>query len=214
MSQGTANSVLTARGHSLARSFSMLGWIGFWVQVVFGSIPILLMIYYLAFSSSASVIRSGFPFIEYFTIANLLVLLFTLFWSYRYTMLARRIADPARRPSAMSVIRTVWTGVIASTAAMLLSSIILTLEGGNLLFNFLKAPQGGIPTIQTAGGVSNYLVSSIDMVSLMALILTQFAELLVLTFSLCLLFRATSASAEYADPANSLEASPAPTVTK
>ncbi len=213
MSQGTSNSVSTVLGHSLASSFFRLGWIGFWVQVIFGSIPILLMVYYLAFSTSTSVIRSGFPFIEYFTIANLLVLLFTLFWSYRYTMLARKLADPARRPSQLSVIRTVWTGVVASTGAMLLSSIILILEGGNLLFNFLKAPQGGIPTIQTAGASADYLVTTIDMVSLMALIMTQFAELLVLIFSLWLLFRATSSSAEYARPANAPEASPAPAIT-
>jgi hypothetical protein len=59
------------------------------------------------------------------------------------------------------------------------------------LFFFLKAPQAGIPVIQTGGVAATHWVSSVDMVSLMALILFLFAELIVLIFSLWLLFRAT-----------------------
>jgi hypothetical protein len=40
-------------------------------------------------------------------------------------------------------------------------------------------------------------ISAVDMLSLMALILTLFAELLVLMFSLWLLFRTTLGSPEY-----------------
>jgi hypothetical protein len=197
MSQPLPHAVTPPKGGSLARVFSQLGWIGFWIQVVFGSLPILLMIYYFTFSSNVSVVRSGFPFIEYLALANLLILLFTLYWSYGYTMVARKIADPVRRPAETAVVRTVWIGIIASTAGMLTSSIVLLIEAGHLLFAFLKAPQGGIPTIQTGGVNAEHLVSSIDMVSLMALILTLFAELLVLIFSLRLLFRTSYRSEEY-----------------
>jgi hypothetical protein len=57
------------------------------------------------------------------------------------------------------------------------------IEAANLLFYFLKAPQGGIPVVQTGGAESQHWVSSVDMVSLMALILTLFAELMALIFS-------------------------------
>lgn len=155
------------------------------------------MAYYLAFSRSATVSRSGFPFVEYLTIANLLMLVFTTFWSYRYTRLAKRIMDPQRRPSELYVIGSVWTGVVASTVGMLFSMIVMLIEAANLLFYFLKAPQGGIPVVQTSGAEAVHWVSSVDMVSLMALILTLFSELIILVFSLWLLFRTTLGSPEF-----------------
>jgi hypothetical protein len=174
-----------------------LGWAGFWLQLVFGSIPIVVMVYYFAFSRSTSGLRSGFRFIEYLTIANLLILVFTTLWSYLYTRLGKRLLDPERRPPESYILGSVWTGVMASTAGMLFSMIVLLVEAANLLFYFLKAPQAGIPVIQTSGTDAVHWVSSVDMVSLIALILTLFAELIVLVFSLWLLFRTTFGSAEF-----------------
>jgi hypothetical protein len=186
-----------SKGRSLAGSFHRLGWTGFWIQVVFGSLPILVMVYYLAFSRTQQISRSGVPFIGYLTAVNLLMLVFTTFWSYRYTRLARKIQNPEKRPSEASIVGAVWTGVVASTVGMLFSMIVMLIEAASLLFNFLKAPQGGIPVIQTSGGGAAQFVAAVDMVSLMALILTLFSELIILIFSLWLLFRTTLGSPEY-----------------
>lgn len=191
------DAIRPSKGDSLARSFTRLGWAGFWLQIVFGSFPVIVMAYYFAFSRSTSVSRSGFPFVEYMTIANLLILAFTIFWSYRYTRLGKRLLLPDARPAESHVVGTVWTGVIASTLGMLFSMIVMFIEAANLLFYFLKAPQGGIPVVQTGGAEAMHWVSSVDMVSLMALIFTLFAELIVLVFSLWLLFRATFGSPEF-----------------
>jgi hypothetical protein len=94
----------------------------------------------------------------------------------------------------------VWTGVVASTVGMFVSMLVIIIEAGNLLFFFLRAPQGGIPVVQTSGNTP-YWVSTMDMVSLMAAILTLFAELLVLVFSLWLLFQTTLGSPEIPQPA-------------
>jgi hypothetical protein len=201
MFQRIINAIRPSKGTSLARALSRLGWAGFWLQIVVGSGPILVMAYYMAFSSTGSPpnARSGFPFIEYLTFANLLLLLFTIYWSYGYTRVARRIMDPERRPTESYVVGVVWTGVLASTVSMLFSMFVILIEAGNLLFLFLKAPQGGIPVIQT-GSDSVYWVSSVDMVSLIALILTLFAEFIVLQFSLWLLFQATLGTPEFPHP--------------
>jgi len=189
-----------SKGSSLASWLVRLGWIGFWLQVVFGALPIIVMVYYFVFSRSGTNPRSGFPFIEYLTIANILLLVFTTFWSYRYTRLGRRLMDPERRPPESSVIRTVWIGVVASATGMVFCMIVMLIEAANLLFFFLRAPQGGIPVVQTSGTEATYWVSSVDMVSLVALILTLFAELIVLILSLWLLFRATPPSPQPAQP--------------
>jgi hypothetical protein len=191
MSQTIHDAPDHAEAMSLSKTFSRLGWTGFWLQVVLGSLPVITLVYYFAFTGSGAVSRSGFPFIEYLAIANLLAVIFTTLWSYRYTRLAKRITDPERCPLPASLARSVWTGVIASTVGMFFSTLVILIEAANLTFYFLKAPQAGLPVIQTSGAESVRFVSSVDMISLVALILTLFAELIVLMFNLRLLSRTT-----------------------
>jgi hypothetical protein len=179
--------------------FSRLGWIGFWVQVVVGSVPAMLMIYVFAFARGTGTgTRGGLPLVEYLTIVSLLVLAFTTIWSYRYTRLAKRIADPQQRTSELALNRAAWTGVVASTLGIVFSMLVMLVEVTHLLFYFLRAPQAGVPVIQTTGGGPSSWVSAADIMSLMALILSLWAELVVLLFSLWLLFRTRVASAEIA----------------
>ena len=188
----------TLRGSSLANAFSGLGWTGFWAQIAIGSIPVVLVIYSLLFDGSAGAgTRGGFALVEYLTIASLLLLAFTTFWFYRYTRLAKEIADPERRPQSSVVRRAAWTGVAASTLGVVLSILVMLFEVTQLLFYFLRVPQVGIPTVQTTGSGSASWLSAADIVSLLILILTLFVEVTVLTFSLWLLFRTMTASMEY-----------------
>jgi Protein of unknown function (DUF3611) len=193
MSQLAQDAIDNLEAGRLSKTFYRLGWAGFWVQVVLGSLPVVTMVYYFAFTGTAAASRSGFPFIEYLAAVNLLAILFTIFWSFRYTRLARSIAKPDQRPSQTFLTRTVWIGVIASMVSLFISVVVILLEAANLTFYFLKAPQAGIPVIQTSGIESVRFVSSVDMVSLLALILTLFAEQIVMIFNLRLLYRTTPA---------------------
>jgi hypothetical protein len=187
---------------SLAKAFSRLGWIGFWIQILLGSVPVLLMIYVFVFArTTASGERGGVPLVEYLTIASLLLLCFTTLWSYRYTIVAKRIADPQQRPPETLPARTAWTGVLVSMLGVLLSMIVMLIEVAHLLFYFLKVPQVGVPAIQTTGGGSTSWVSAVDIMNLMALMLAMFSQLIILIFSLWLLFRTTVPSIEFAQPA-------------
>jgi hypothetical protein len=182
---------------SLSRLFSRLGWLGFWMQVAVGAIPLALTIYAFVFGRNpAPGTRAGFPLIEYLSIAGLLVLAFTTIWSYRYTRLAARLADPGQRPAESAVQRTVWTGVKASTIGIVFSMLVMFFEVGQLLIYFLRAPQAGIPVIQTTGGPASW-VSAADIAGLMALLLTMFVEVTVLAFSVWLLYRTTFPSIEF-----------------
>jgi hypothetical protein len=186
------------KGYSLANAFSGLGWVGFWTQIAIGSIPVVLAIYSFFFDGRTGAgTRGGFALVEYLTIAGLFLLAFTTFWFYRYTRLAKQIADPERRPPEIVVRRAAWTGVAASTLGVVFSILVMLFDVTQLLFYFLRAPQVGIPTIQTTGSGSASWVSAADVVSLLMLILTLFVEVVVLTFSLWLLFRTMVSSVEY-----------------
>ncbi len=190
----------------LAKTFRRLGRLGFWLQVVLGSFPVVLMSYIFLFTGSVSVsgTRAGLPLVEYVTILNLLVLLFTIIWFYRYPGLGRLLLDPETRPTLSKVHRTVWIGLVASSLGAIFSMIVLILEVGQLLFYFLSAPQGGIPAIQTTpgtvGGAASW-VSTVDVASLMALLLTLTAEVVALVLGLWLLFRTSQTADEFPESA-------------
>lgn len=68
---------------TLAKAFSRSGRLGFWLQPVLGSIPVVLMVVTFAFAHSPVGPGAGLPIAEYLTLASLLILLFTTFWFWR-----------------------------------------------------------------------------------------------------------------------------------
>ena len=179
---------------SLANAFSRLGWTGFWIQIVIGIVPLTLIIYA---QSSGATTRRGTLLVGYLTIAGFLVLIFTTVWSYRYTRLAQRISDSTLRPSVSLVQKAAWIGVASTALGVVFSMLVILFEVAQLLMYFLRAPQAGVPAVQTTGGGQASWVSAVDMMHLMALVVTTFGEFIVLAFSLWLLFRTTLPSAEY-----------------
>ena len=185
----------------MARSFSRLGWTGFWIQLVLVIIPVQLFIYVVVFSRPDSAQQRGIDLSNYLSYGGLLVLLFTMLWFYRYTRLARRIADPELRPSQKSVMRTLWIGVWASCIGILFSMLLLISAAARLLFALMTMPQTGIPVAALSEGDSVRTLSAIDASSLASLLIMLTAELIVLGFSLWLLYRVSRPSAEAAQPA-------------
>lgn len=188
------------QSNGLARAFSRLGWIGFWAQVAIGTLPVLLIIYAIIFGRNTTAgTRAGLAIVEYLTIADLLVLAFTTGWFYRYTRLGRQLAEPEHRPTVSVVQRAAWTGVAGSALGILLSGLVMLFEVAQLLIYFLRAPQAGVPVIQTSPAGPSSWVSAADIMALLALNITLLIEFLVLALSLSLLWRSTLASAELSD---------------
>jgi hypothetical protein len=184
---------------SLAKQFSRLGWIGFWVQLALVSIPILLLIYVLLLSSPESAQRRGINLSNYLSYGSLLVMLFTTFWFFRYTRLGRRIADPALCPPQSSVMQTLWIGLWASCLGIFFSMLLMMNAVGRLLFVLMATPQTGIPITSPLGDDPSKTLSAIDAVSLASLLVIVSAELIVMAFTLWLLFRVTRPSARIAE---------------
>ena len=174
----------------LGKQFSRLGWIGFWMQVVLVIIPIVLLLYVVFTSGPDSAQRKGIDLSNYLSYGSLVVMLFTIFWFWRYTRVGGRIVDPELRPSQSSVLRTVWIGLGASCAGILFSMILLMNAVLRMLFILLATPQTGIPVSDTGADPARTL-SAFDAVSLTSLVFNLTAELIVLAFSLWLLFRVT-----------------------
>ncbi len=184
----------------LAKHFSRLGWTGFWMQVVLLIIPIVLLLYVLFISSPESAQRKGISLGNYLSYGSLGVMLFTTFWFFRYTRLARKIADPKLCPAQSSVIKTVWIGLGASCLGIFFSVIMMINTVFRMLVILLATPQTGIP-FAAPGGDPGTVLSAIDAVSLTSLVLMLSAELIVMLFSLWLLFKLTRPESADADAA-------------
>jgi hypothetical protein len=187
-----------ANPESLGKQFSRLGWVGFWIQVALAIIPIILLLYVVFISGPDSAQRKGIDLSDYLSYGSLVVMLFTIFWFWRYTRLAGQIVDPELRPSQSSVMRTIWVGMGASCAGILFSMILLMSAVLRMLFILLATPQTGIP-ISATGADPAKTLSAFDAVSLTSLVFILTAELIILAFSLWLLFRVTRPAANGAD---------------
>jgi hypothetical protein len=176
----------------LAATFQRSGRVGFWAQIVLGSFPVILMLFIFTFTGNVTGPRAGLPIVGWLTILNMAVLVFTTIWFFRYQGLGKRIADPATRPTESAVAGAVWTGLIASSLGIVFSLMVMLVEVGQLLFYFLAAPQGGIPTLQTTpSSIDGSWVSAVDLASLMMLVLMLAAEVIATMLGMWLLFRTT-----------------------
>jgi Protein of unknown function (DUF3611) len=173
----------------IGRAFARVGWTGLCLQGVLIILP-LLMLGYVIFGKVAGV-REPLDFTEYLAFVGLLILAFTTFWSFYYTRVARRIEDPARRPTWDSIIRILWIGLWASCLGIVVSLLSLFIEVTRLLILFLKAPQAGVPVMRTQLETPTEWVSALDAVGLLAEVCTLAGEFLLLGLTLWLLFKIT-----------------------
>lgn len=181
--------LISSNPETVAKYFIRFGRIGFWMQSVFAALPIILMVYVLFFSKTSSIQQAGMGVFEFLSIFCLVVLLFTILWSRRYILFGQRMMDPGKRPGKPAVLKTLWIGMTASCLGILLSLVLMLFEVVRLLVIFLRAPQGGVPVMQTDTYDPSTWVSAVDMVGLLADLCVLAAELILLAFTLWLLFR-------------------------
>ncbi len=176
----------------LATTFRRLGLIGFWCQLLLGLIPIILMIFQWFFSSQPQFIGtpdSG----NILTFIDILTLVFTIYWCFRYSQLGSNLQNPDRRPTKVRVIREVWIGIIANVAVMLFAVLIGIVTVGGLLHVILSLPSGAAAILQTTPGgkVINpgSIIVPMDIFGLLAIMNVILAGLVGIVISLWLLYR-------------------------
>jgi formate hydrogenlyase subunit 3/multisubunit Na+/H+ antiporter MnhD subunit len=125
----------------IAHSFKWLGWLGIWLQALLGFIPILVVLMNVFFGSGQRY-QLGLSFNLWLAIIALLVLLFSIYWCYRYTRIGSTLTDPQRRPSKNEVYRVLKTGLVTNLAILVLGVLIALLRVSALTFKMLAVPQG------------------------------------------------------------------------
>ncbi len=184
-----SNTAISAR---LAGPFTRFGRIGFWVQFIFLIIVALLGIY------TFSVIGSRAQTANIIAFLGLALPLFTTWWCWRYAKLGGLLKETPEAVKPSVPLRRAWIGVWAGVAGVTVSVLSLFGAASSLLIVMLSNPQIGIQVSPATGGANAYTISAFDAVSIMSLLLTLTAELMVVAISLRLVFiisKATRGSA-------------------
>jgi len=176
----------------LGTTFSRLGWIGFFIQPVLLSVPLLLALYMLFGFAADSSARRGIDLSDYLSWGSLIVTIFTAIWFFRYPRLGRRIADGDPKLSGAAVLKTVWIGIWAGAIGIVFSMLMLFAESSRILFVMLANPQTGLMVSPNIGVDPNLALSALDGISLLTLLILLTAELLVLGLSMGLLYSAAT----------------------
>ncbi len=173
----------------LGATFKKFGWIGFIVQLVLLTIPLLLALYMIFGFSPDSASQRGIDLSNYLSYGSLIVTIFTAVWFLRYPRLGRRIAERDPGIKGSGVLRTVWVGIWASGVGITLSMLLLYGSAGRMLFVMLANPQTGLMISPQIGTNPNQSISALDGISLLTLLILLTAELVVLSLSMWLLYR-------------------------
>ncbi len=170
------------RAKGLASALVRFGGIGFWVQLMFLVIVVLLGFYTFSISGGGA----GLANVLSFLVLGLPV--FTTFWCRRYAAVGRAWSDGGAAPTPASLGRMIWIGVWAGAIGAVASLLSLFGAASALLVTMLANPQVGLQISPATGEAAAYTVSAIDAVSIMSLLLTLTAELLVVAISMRLVF--------------------------
>ena len=175
----------------LGRSFKRLGWIGFWIQVAMLVIPLALLVYVLFIQSPDTTKGKGIDLGNYLSFGSLIVMLVTTFVFWRYTRIGKALMAPETVPLQQTVLRLLWTGLWAGFIGIFLSLILLIGASIRLLVVMLSNPQTGLMVAPGPGGDPSMSLSAFDGISLTTLLVILTAEMVVLGFTIWLLFRTT-----------------------
>ncbi|MCR9087431.1 MAG: DUF3611 family protein [Rhodobacteraceae bacterium] len=187
----TASTWIESRRPGVATALQQFGMLGFWVQLVFLIIVALLGGYTFSVTGGTNS-RAGLANLLSFLV--LAIPVFTTFWCRRYASTGKSMAAGSDGPTPAGLKRRLWTGTWAGIIGAVASLLSLFGAASALLFTMLANPQIGIQVSPGPGTPSSYTISAIDGVSIMSLLLTLTAELLVVAISLRLIFLTERAS--------------------
>jgi mannose/fructose/N-acetylgalactosamine-specific phosphotransferase system component IID len=176
----------------IARFFRLLGWIGFWLQSLLGFMPILVLVATVLFSPNRSQ-SGGLSFGLFSAIACLLLMIFSIYWCFRYTQLARKLAVRDLRPAKSEVIRDLQVGLSANIGSMAIAVIIALARVGELTIRMLALPQGStivapIPDRAKTIVGPGALITPSDMIAIQAMVNTIASGLVGVVVALVLLY--------------------------
>lgn len=176
--------------HEIAHAFRGLGWIGLGLQALLGFLPILVLVSNILTKPARQ--TGGWSFGLWLAIICLITLGFSLYWCFRYIVIARKLTNRNLRPAKADVIRNLKIGLLANIGIMTLALLIALSRVTTITFKLLTLPQGATVVtpnqVGTSVGAAGALVTPSNMIAIQAMLSTIAAGLVGAVVALLLLF--------------------------
>lgn len=175
----------------IARSLRWLGWSGFWLQALLGFIPILVVLTTML-SRTVQQQRNSSAFGIWLAIACLIILIFSIYWCFRYTQLANKLERPDLRPAKARVSRDLKLGLLSNIGIMAIAVLIALVRVGELTFKMLILPQNSTVITPNQAGTTiaqGALISPSNMIAIQAMVNAIAAGLVGVVVALLLLYQ-------------------------
>ncbi len=114
---------LAPKLQDIAKTIHLTGWLSFWVQLGLAVVSGLVLLFAITGRDFAQQQNAGLGIGIFWGICGILLLLFSVFWNFRYTRFGKRLANPnsTLHPSKAETVTAIRLGIIISLVGMLLS---------------------------------------------------------------------------------------------
>ncbi len=183
---GKGKRKITEPIHRLGLDMQRIGWIGFWIQVIFGFLSLIIILtVFFGRNFNANQIqapnRSNFGLI--LACIGMIFLSIGIYCNFRYPQLGRQLDNPEKRPSKADVLKVLKLGLWVNVLGMIFTVIAAEWNVGMLLLRVLSLPQGA------AVYATGLLVEPIDIFVVQSKINIIAAQLTGIVSALWLLLR-------------------------
>ncbi|MBD2567212.1 DUF3611 family protein [Anabaena lutea] len=114
---------LAPKLQDIAKTINLTGWLSFWVQLGLAVVSGLVLLFAITGRDFAQQQNAGLGVGIFWGICGMLVLLFSVYWNFRYTRFGKRLANPnsTLHPSKAETVSMIRLGIIIGLVGMLLS---------------------------------------------------------------------------------------------
>jgi 3-oxoacyl-(acyl-carrier-protein) synthase len=128
----------------IAKTISFTGWITVWVQLALVIVSGLALLFAATGRDFTQQQNTGLGVGIFWGVCGILVLLFSVYWNFRYTRLSKRLANPnpTLHPSKAETVRAIRLGIMVSLVGILISILGAGATVGVLVAKSVSQPPG------------------------------------------------------------------------
>jgi Protein of unknown function (DUF3611) len=168
------------------QALNLAGWVGLWSQTVLAIISTLILLFAIITRNAGNTgtANPGTGAGTFLAFLGLVAVYLSIFWSYRYTLMAKKLRTSDSRPTRADTIKQLKIGLLISFVGMFVTLLGAQTIVGVLVAKSLSQPQSAIVNIDF-----NRLIQPIDIFIVQANTNTILAHFLGLVSSVWLLDR-------------------------
>jgi len=146
MAKSPDDNSLSTNVLKIVQALNIAGWVGFWSQAVLAVISTLILLFAIVSrnAGNAGANNPGTGTGLFLAFSGLVAVYLSIFWSYRYTLMAKKLRGVESRPSRADTVKQLKIGLIISFVGMFITLLGAEAIVGVLVAKSLSQPQNAL----------------------------------------------------------------------